>query len=154
MNPRNFWELLREKYSELTRSGRMVADYLTQHAEQAQYLSISALGAACGVAEATIFRFCRSLGFDGYNEMKIALAQANAMPNAEDAYCILPDTDTATLCKQAGAVSVDAINGTLGGWTRRRWMRLPPCWNRPGRCSVSGRGAVRSWPTISGRGLP
>lgn len=113
MNPRNFWELLREKYSELTRSGRLVADYLTQHAEQAQYLSISALGAACGVAEATIFRFCRSLGFDGYNEMKIALAQANAMPNAEDAYCILPDTDTATLCKQA-AVSVDAINGTLG----------------------------------------
>ena len=97
MNPRNFWELLREKYSELTRSGRLVADYLTQHAEQAQYLSISALGAACGVAEATIFRFCRSLGFDGYNEMKIALAQANAMPNAE-----------------AGAVSVDAINGTLG----------------------------------------
>ena len=114
MNPRNFWELLREKYSELTRSGRLVADYLTRHAEQAQYLSISALGAACGVAEATIFRFCRSLGFDGYNEMKIALAQANAMPNAEDAYCILPDTDTATLCKQAGAVSVDAINGTLG----------------------------------------
>lgn len=114
MNPRNFWELLREKYSELTRSGRLVADYLTQHAEQAQYLSISALGAACGVAEATIFRFCRSLGFDGYNEMKIALARANALPNAEKAYCIGPDIDTATLCKQAGAVSVDAINGTLG----------------------------------------
>lgn len=79
MNPRNFWELLREKYSELTRSGRMVADYLTQHAEQAQYLSISALGAACGVAEATIFRFCRSLGFDGYNEMKIALAHRGCL---------------------------------------------------------------------------
>lgn len=46
-----------------------------QHAEDAQYLSISSLAKACGVAEATIFRFCRSLGFDGYNEMKIALAK-------------------------------------------------------------------------------
>lgn len=55
-----------------------MADYLVQHAEDAQYLSISSLAKACGVAEATIFRFCRSLGFDGYNEMKIALAKATA----------------------------------------------------------------------------
>ncbi len=154
MNPRNFWELLREKYSELTRPGRLVADYLTQHAEQAQYLSISALGAACGVAEATIFRFCRSLGFDGYNEMKIALAQANAMPNAEDAYCILPDTDTATLCKQAGAVSVDAINGTLGVLDPAAVDEAAALLEQARQVFCFGQGAVRSWPTISGRGLP
>ena len=53
-----------------------------QHAEDAQYLSISSLAKACGVAEATIFRFCRSLGFDGYNEMKIALAKANGHDGA------------------------------------------------------------------------
>lgn len=52
MNACNFWELLRSKYSELTRSGRRVADYLTQHAGEAQYLSISSLAVACGVAEA------------------------------------------------------------------------------------------------------
>lgn len=154
MNPRNFWELLREKYSELTRSGRLVADYLTQHAEQAQYLSISALVAACGVAEATIFRFCRSLGFDGYNEMKIALAQANAMPNAEDAYCILPDTDTATLCKQAGAVSVDAINGTLGVLDPAAVDEAAALLEQARQVFCFRQGAVRSWPTISGRGLP
>ena len=43
----DFWELLRSRYNELTRSGRLVADYLAQHSEEAQYLSISALGAAC-----------------------------------------------------------------------------------------------------------
>lgn len=107
----NFWELLRSRYSELTRSGRRVADYLTQHAEEAQYLSISALGQACDVAEATIFRFCRSLGFDGYNEMKIALAQANALPMA-GAATLEPGTDTATLCTHASAVALEAINGT------------------------------------------
>ena len=74
MVEQNFWEMLRAKHDSLTKSGTIVADYLVQHAEDAQYLSISSLAKACGVAEATIFRFCRSLGFDGYNEMKIALA--------------------------------------------------------------------------------
>lgn len=111
MNPCNFWELLRSRYSELTRSGRVVADYLTRHAEEAQYLSISALAGECGVAEATIFRFCRSLGFDGYNEMKIALAKANALP-AAGANKLEPGTDTATLCTHALAVVMEAVNGT------------------------------------------
>ena len=111
MNSCNFWELLRSHYNELTRSGRRVADYLTQHAEEAQYLSISSLAGECGVAEATIFRFCRSLGFDGYNEMKISLAQANAIPTAGNNK-LEPGTDTATLCTHASAVALEAINGT------------------------------------------
>ena len=78
MVEQSFWEMLRTKRDSLTKSGIIVADYLLQHAEDAQYLSISSLAKACGVAEATIFRFCRALGFDGYNEMKIALAKATA----------------------------------------------------------------------------
>ena len=73
----NFWELLHQRQDELTKSGRMVADYLIHHADEAQYLSISSLARACNVAEATVFRFCRALGFEGYHEMRIALAQAN-----------------------------------------------------------------------------
>ena len=78
MVEQTFWEMLRTKRDSLTKSGAIVADYLMQHAEDAQYLSISSLANECGVAEATIFRFCRSLGFQGYNEMKIALAKATA----------------------------------------------------------------------------
>ena len=74
----NFWELLHQRQDQLTRSGHAVADYLLQHADEAQYLSISSLARECNVAEATVFRFCRALGFDGYHEMRIALAQAKA----------------------------------------------------------------------------
>ena len=71
----NFWELLQQRQDSLTKSGRMVANYLMQHADEAQYLSISSLARECRVAEATVFRFCRALGFEGYHEMRIALAQ-------------------------------------------------------------------------------
>ena len=108
----NFWEILQQKRSGLTKSGRIVADYLTQHAEDAQYLSISSLARACNVAEATIFRFCRALGFEGYNEMKISLAQANAVPGYFTAQTLEPGTSTETLFEHAAAAFAAAVNGT------------------------------------------
>lgn len=111
MVEQNFWEMLRAKHDSLTKSGTIVADYLVQHAEGAQYLSISSLAKACGVAEATIFRFCRSLGFDGYNEMKIALAKANAM-TVPVALKLEPGVDTRILCTHAYNTAIEALNGT------------------------------------------
>ena len=111
MAEQSFWYMLRTKRDSLTKSGIIVADYLMQHAEDAQYLSISSLAKACGVAEATIFRFCRALGFDGYNEMKIALAKATAtaMPGSLK---LEPGVDTQTLCTHAYNTAIEALNGT------------------------------------------
>lgn len=111
MAEQSFWDMLHTKRDSLTKSGIIVADYLMQHAEDAQYLSISSLAKACGVAEATIFRFCRALGFDGYNEMKIALAKATAtaMPVSLK---LEPGVDTQTLCTHAYNTAIEALNGT------------------------------------------
>lgn len=108
----NFWELLQQRQGQLTRSGHAVADYLLQHADEAQYLSISSLARACNVAEATVFRFCRALGFDGYHEMRIALAQANATGTMSSQRELQPGASTETLFERASARLFTAINGT------------------------------------------
>lgn len=108
----NFWELLQQRQGQLTRSGHAVADYLLQHADEAQYLSISSLARECNVAEATVFRFCRALGFDGYHEMRIALAQANATSTMSSQRELQPGASTETLFEHASARLFTAINGT------------------------------------------
>ena len=108
----NFWELLQQRQGQLTRSGHAVADYLLQHADEAQYLSISSLARECNVAEATVFRFCRALGFDGYHEMRIALAQANATGTMSRQRELQPGASTETLFEHASARLFTAINGT------------------------------------------
>lgn len=108
----NFWELLQQHQGDLTKSGRTVAEYLLQHAGEAQYLSISSLAKECCVAEATVFRFCRALGFEGYHEMRIALAQANATGALVNQRVPEPDADTSTLCEHASALLMTTINGT------------------------------------------
>ena len=108
----NFWELLQQRQGQLTRSGHAVADYLLQHADEAQYLSISSLARECNVAEATVFRFCRALWFDGYHEMRIALAQANATGTMSSQRELQPGASTETLFEHASARLFTAINGT------------------------------------------
>ena len=108
----NFWELLQQRQGQLTRSGHAVADYLLQHADEAQYLSISSLARECNVAEATVFRFCRALGFDGYHEMRISLAQANATGALVNQHEPEPGATTASLCEHASGLFLTAINGT------------------------------------------
>ncbi len=132
--------MLRTKRDSLTKSGIIVADYLLQHAEDAQYLSISSLAKACGVAEATIFRFCRSLGFDGYNEMKIALAKATAtaMPVSLK---LEPGVDTQTLCTHAYNTAIEALNGTRSALDPESVDRAAHAFcSGHGRCSFSGQG--------------
>ena len=108
----NFWDLLHQRQDDLTKSGRLVAEYLTHHSDEAQYLSISSLAKECNVAEATVFRFCRALGFEGYHEMRIALAQANATGALLNQQELRPDASTASLCEHAHALFLTAINGT------------------------------------------
>ena len=113
MNHKNFWDLLNEKHGSLTKSGTIIADYLTKHAQEAQFLSISSLAKACNMAEATIYRFCKQLGFEGYNEMKISLAQANVTPPAFSSYCLDPSMTTSSLCDTVYASFQSAITSTM-----------------------------------------
>lgn len=110
---KNFWDLLREKQDTLTKSGTIIADYLTKHAEEAQFLSISSLAKECNMAEATIYRFCKQLGFEGYNEMKIALAQANVTPTPFSSYSLDSAINTPSLCDNVYASFMAAINSTI-----------------------------------------
>lgn len=104
-------------YDQFTPSSRKIADYLREHCAQAQYLSISGLANECGVAEATIFRFCKQLGFGGYNEFKLALAKSSILnhPNPYAAYGELTPEDNTVeaMCRRLYESNIQALNQTL-----------------------------------------
>lgn len=103
-------------YNHLTPSSRKIADYLREHCSEAQYLSISGLANACGVAEATIFRFCKTLGFGGYNEFKLALAKSSILnqPHPYAAYGeIVADDSISAMCHRLYEANVQALHQTL-----------------------------------------
>lgn len=62
-------------YDTMGRAERRAADYLLAHSGELFPHSISELAALCGTSEATIVRLSKRLGYGGYQEMKLALAQ-------------------------------------------------------------------------------
>jgi DNA-binding MurR/RpiR family transcriptional regulator len=65
----------------LTITEKKVADYVLENTKSVVYMSITDLADECGVAESSIFRFCKSLSYKGYQEFKIALAHSIAVEN-------------------------------------------------------------------------
>lgn len=63
------------RYPRLGPAERRVADYILAHPHEITGLPIAALAKRCEVSQHTINRFCRSVGLEGYPELKLALAQ-------------------------------------------------------------------------------
>ncbi|MFT8323072.1 MAG: MurR/RpiR family transcriptional regulator [Bacillus sp. (in: firmicutes)] len=65
---------IRSYYARLSEKEKKIADYILQNPEQIIHSTINELAEDLKVADATVFRFCKRIGFKGYQAMKIALA--------------------------------------------------------------------------------
>jgi RpiR family transcriptional regulator, carbohydrate utilization regulator len=72
---------LRGLYPSLKTALRKVADVILRQPEMAIYASVNEVAAAATVSEATVMRFCRILGFKGFQDFKIALAREMVIPS-------------------------------------------------------------------------
>lgn len=111
-------ERISEKYNSLTRAEKRVADYVLENRVEVQYMSITSLAAEVGLAEATIFRFCRTLEFTGYNDFKLALAKATIPSSHSDQMYdvygkVKPEDSISDMCKKLYNSEVDALTQTL-----------------------------------------
>ncbi|MGB9901195.1 MAG: MurR/RpiR family transcriptional regulator [Pseudothermotoga sp.] len=61
---------IQKVYSKLTRSQRKVAEFIVDNPSKITLMSADQLAKASGVGEATVIRFARTLGYNGYSEMK------------------------------------------------------------------------------------
>ena len=80
----NILERVHNAYHNLTAAERKVADYVLETGTAVQFMSITQLAEECGVADATVSRFCRTLELPGFNAFKIALAKlSGSRPTAQ-----------------------------------------------------------------------
>lgn len=78
MTSESVFTTISNEYYNLTASEKKAADYVMAHQRDVQNMSISELAEESSVAEATVSRFCRRLGYKGYNAFKIALVNSVA----------------------------------------------------------------------------
>jgi RpiR family carbohydrate utilization transcriptional regulator len=65
--------LIEKHYQRLSKTERRVADYVRLHPDKTIISSLQLVSEKCSVSDASVLRFCRSLGFSGYQDFKAAL---------------------------------------------------------------------------------
>ena len=106
---------INREYYQLTSAEKKIADYMLLQRQECQYMSISEMAEAAGVAEATVSRFCRRLGYKGYNAFKLAVAgSSSAQRTMNPLYGEIQAEDSmGDMCQKIYAADVDAITQTL-----------------------------------------
>lgn len=99
-----------------TKAERRVANFVMESPREALYMSITDLASRCGVGDTSVFRFCKTLKLDGYQDFKMTLAQslsssgANGMTLSDE---INIGDSTDEVCRKLLNIDIAALNQTL-----------------------------------------
>lgn len=97
----------------LNEQEQKVGQYVLDHPAEVIHLAMVELAERCGVGDTTIFRFCRRVKTEGYQDFKIALAQ-ELTPATPPVYEAVAAGDSAAAAAQkAIAGDIRALEDTL-----------------------------------------
>ena len=82
MEQQNILLKIQSMGNQFTKKERQLADYCLSHQDEIIYMSITDLALACGVGEASVTRFCRKLGAQGYQDFKVQVSISQARVRA------------------------------------------------------------------------
>ena len=113
MEPVSCLQTIRSRYSTLTGVEKKIADYILDNGETVVGMSIGDLADCAQVAKYAIVRCSKSLGFEGYAQLKIALA-AELSKNKQLNYApyIYPDDSPAMIIDKVFSANVKALHDT------------------------------------------
>ena len=137
--------LMIQEYERFTRSERKIADYVLEHQEETQYVSITDLSAQCGVAVSTVSLFCRKL--------KRAALPARAAFSEPGSEITEGDSAAAVMGKVLSAVQ-DALNNAYHMLSEQEIIRAADLLRRAGQVVCLGQGnhsvvALAAWAQFS-----
>ena len=72
----NILVLLQNTRNQVSKKERVLCDYILSAPTEVMQLSVQSLAERCQISAATVVRFCRRLGLDGYSDLKLHLSAA------------------------------------------------------------------------------
>lgn len=90
----------------------VIAEFVLANADRVMHMSVSEAARDIGVGESTVIRFCRALGYKGYQEFKLRLAQDLVAPVEFIHRNITFQDSVADLCQKVFETNQQAVANT------------------------------------------
>lgn len=85
LNTTNLLQDIQLNYNQFTKTEKKIADFVIGNVNRVLFMSITDLAEASGVADASVYRFCRSVGAKGYQDFKMKLSFSASADEADAA---------------------------------------------------------------------
>jgi len=104
---------VRGYYSSLSSSERKVADFVLEHYIETIRMTLADVAQKSGVSDATVLRFCRSIGYKRWLEFKINLTQT--LPNLSEQILdeVVEGDSPGRIAKKVFNCSIQALTDTI-----------------------------------------
>jgi len=94
---------------QMRKSERKVAEYVLQNLQDVLHMRVIDLASQSGVSEPTVIRFCRAVGYDGFQGFKLALAQQLASSPSFGQIAVTDSDSTADFCHKVFDSTIDSM---------------------------------------------
>ncbi len=102
-------------YKKLSPSERKVADFVLANSQQIIHMPMSEIARQTSVSDPSVLRFCRSLGYHGYLDFKLALTQDLATPTEFINETVNEDDSVSEIAQKIFSAGSQALFDTLQG---------------------------------------
>ena len=111
---------IRANFPAMSKGQKRIAQFILDNYEKAAFMTAAKLGAAVGVSESTVVRFCSIIGYQGYPNMQKSLQELirnrlTSVQRIEVANSILEKEDLLSMVLRS---DIENIRGTIEGTDR------------------------------------
>lgn len=111
---------IKTEYHKLTNMEKKLADYILKNYENVVLMSVGELAEKAGVVKSLVIRFCKSLGFEGYAQLKLSLNR-ELVRNEQFNYTpyITGDDNTSDILDKIFSANIKTLHDTSAGIDRK-----------------------------------
>lgn len=110
---KNPYVLLNSMYPDLHRVEKKIADFILKNGEIVPSMTVAAFANAIQVAESSVVRFCKILGYDGFMDLKVNLARYGETRKSLIFEDITKDDDLHSLATKVFMGSIRCLQDTV-----------------------------------------
>ncbi len=106
-------------YPNMTRAEKKVADIVLSRPQDLLHATINDLAKICNVGETSVFRFCRTLSLNGYQDFKLSLALSTSLPDctqSKDTINLLNSSGCEDTSRRILQIYKNALDCALGSF--------------------------------------
>lgn len=112
---------IQASYNQFTKAEKKVADYVVHNQEKVIFMSITDLADACQVGDTSVFRFCKTMNLQGYQEFKMKLSLSQSEIQKKDN---TEEKDALNTAEKVMDINISAIKETYTLLSRRELEKV------------------------------